>query len=247
MNKRTTNSPAGPGPRQGAANRDKILKAANALFRHKGFHGTSTHEIARRAGVSLGNIYNHFEGKEEIFSTLLADYEKAYFSGRQPLLEVFQTSTFPDNIERIGRASREIIDRFTDYIVLMYVDVAEFRAKHVGNILQRMRERYTRVLKLSFSHDSPPLAPGIDPAGAMMMVTWSFFNYFVAEKLFGVQGHFGMSDDQVIELFADVFRHGLLPHATRLPRGEASRRGGPCPALRSRIEDVRVRAAALSN
>ena len=52
-------------PARQAPNRDRILKAACSLFRTQGFHGTSTREISEKAGVSLGNIYNHFKTKAE--------------------------------------------------------------------------------------------------------------------------------------------------------------------------------------
>jgi AcrR family transcriptional regulator len=43
-----------------------ILQAALRCFLVKGFHQTSMRDIALAAGVSLGNLYNHFPGKEAI-------------------------------------------------------------------------------------------------------------------------------------------------------------------------------------
>jgi len=43
-----------------------ILQAALQCFLAKGFHQTSMRDIAQAAGVSLGNLYNHFSGKEAI-------------------------------------------------------------------------------------------------------------------------------------------------------------------------------------
>ncbi|HDS1140384.1 TPA: TetR/AcrR family transcriptional regulator [Stenotrophomonas maltophilia] len=44
----------------------QILQAALQCFLDKGFHLTSMRDIAQAAGVSLGNLYNHFAGKEAI-------------------------------------------------------------------------------------------------------------------------------------------------------------------------------------
>ncbi|PZS71268.1 TetR/AcrR family transcriptional regulator [Stenotrophomonas maltophilia] len=44
----------------------QILQAALQCFLVKGFHQTSMRDIAQGAGVSLGNLYNHFPGKEAI-------------------------------------------------------------------------------------------------------------------------------------------------------------------------------------
>ncbi|MCF6274301.1 MAG: TetR/AcrR family transcriptional regulator [Robiginitomaculum sp.] len=48
------------------ATREKILKAAYALFDEKGYDETSYTEIAERAGVGYGTIYTHFSSKENL-------------------------------------------------------------------------------------------------------------------------------------------------------------------------------------
>ncbi len=49
-----------------------ILQAALQCFLAKGFHQTSMRDIAQAAGVSLGNLYNHFPGKEAIILAVAA-------------------------------------------------------------------------------------------------------------------------------------------------------------------------------
>lgn len=44
----------------------KIVEAAAACFIAKGFHQSSMRDIANTAGVSLGNLYNHFESKQDL-------------------------------------------------------------------------------------------------------------------------------------------------------------------------------------
>lgn len=187
-------------------NRDRILDAANRLFCSKGFHGTSTREVAEAAGVSLGNIYNHFKGKEQLFAALLARYEAEYFAPGQPLAKAFIDAPFPENIEAIGKASGETIAVFEDYILLIYVDVVEFKGVHIAKLFRGMRQRYQKVVAVGGVKN---LAPDVDPVAAMMMVTLSFFNYFTVEKLFGVKGHFGIGDAAVVKAFARIFRRGV--------------------------------------
>lgn len=54
------------------AKHDMILAAALRMFAEKGFAATSTAALAREAGVAEGTIFRHFEGKEAIFSEILA-------------------------------------------------------------------------------------------------------------------------------------------------------------------------------
>ncbi|PCI40213.1 MAG: hypothetical protein COB53_01655 [Elusimicrobia bacterium] len=193
------------------ANKDKILDAARSLFCNRGFHGTSIRDIAKQAGVSLGNLYNHYSGKEKLFAALLERYEEEYFNPENPLPQAFLAAPFPENIEAIGNASQETIRRFSDYILLIYVDVVEFQGRYIGTLFRGMHARYEKHLAVTNGKAARGLAKDIDPAAAMMMVTLSFFNYFIVERLFGVRKHFGKSDKEMIDLFARVYRYGLTP------------------------------------
>lgn len=54
--------------------RKKLLDAAYTLFVNKGYYNTNTKEIARYAGISIGNFYNYYQDKGEIYCTLLEEY-----------------------------------------------------------------------------------------------------------------------------------------------------------------------------
>lgn len=45
---------------------NRVVEAALALFREKGFDATTTKAIARRARVAEGTVFNYFETKEDI-------------------------------------------------------------------------------------------------------------------------------------------------------------------------------------
>src|ERR1035438_1603133 len=50
-----------------SATMEKLTLAAAQLFARQGYHGTSTREIARLAGVSENTIFRHFDRKEALF------------------------------------------------------------------------------------------------------------------------------------------------------------------------------------
>lgn len=62
---------AAPGTRQ------RILEAARCLFTRQGYFNTSIQDIRRASGLSIGSIYHHFSGKEEIARELF--YETLAF------------------------------------------------------------------------------------------------------------------------------------------------------------------------
>ena len=58
---------------KGEVTRLAMEDAAISLFLEQGYHATSMRQIAERAGLALGGIYNHFASKDEIFEAIIID------------------------------------------------------------------------------------------------------------------------------------------------------------------------------
>ena len=63
--------------------RDRILECALQLFNHKGEPNVSTMEVANEMGISPGNLYYHFHGKEPLVLGLFERFQ----SELAPLLD----------------------------------------------------------------------------------------------------------------------------------------------------------------
>ena len=59
---------------RGEHTRTEIIRAAHNLFIKQGYHGTSMRQIASQADIALGGLYNHFEGKEDVFRAVFLEY-----------------------------------------------------------------------------------------------------------------------------------------------------------------------------
>ncbi len=55
--------------------RDRILECALQLFNHKGEPNVSTMEVANEMGISPGNLYYHFHGKEPLVLGLFERFQ----------------------------------------------------------------------------------------------------------------------------------------------------------------------------
>ena len=51
---------------EAAANHERILKAASALFRAKGFDGVGVADIMKKAELTHGGFYGHFSSKDDL-------------------------------------------------------------------------------------------------------------------------------------------------------------------------------------
>lgn len=95
--------------------RKKLLDAAYHLFVEKGYYNTNTKEIARYAGISIGNFYNYYQDKCEIYCALLevyiADSCRAIQELADQLAELKSHSAYQDFLTPY---LRELLNRTAD-------------------------------------------------------------------------------------------------------------------------------------
>ena len=70
----------------------KIIDVGRELFGSKGSHSFSTHELARRMGMSQGNIYNYVESKRELWLAIRKQDYKKYKDNIQNIITNHQGS-----------------------------------------------------------------------------------------------------------------------------------------------------------
>lgn len=76
--------------------RDAILASARALFSTHGYHATTLTEIARRAGIGVGNVYSYFPSKLHI----LYEVYRPWFTAKLDALDAELEDT-PEPRERL--------------------------------------------------------------------------------------------------------------------------------------------------
>lgn len=53
--------------------RDKILATSKEVFTSQGFENTTIEQIAEKAGIGIGTVYNYFKSKEELYILSMAE------------------------------------------------------------------------------------------------------------------------------------------------------------------------------
>jgi AcrR family transcriptional regulator len=73
--------------------RAAIIKAVRRAFAEKGFHGTTTRELAEAAGVSEALLFKHFPTKEALFTAMQLSCYSAEHHDRIERLRALEPST----------------------------------------------------------------------------------------------------------------------------------------------------------
>jgi AcrR family transcriptional regulator len=193
------------------------------LFSNQGFRATSMRQIAEQSGISVGNLYHHFKGKDEMFQRLLERYWEIVLDPDLRLNQIFYKADFPADLEEMAGAVEEVVEACAPYILLIYVDVIEFRGQHIRSFYEGMAGRFEETYGQRFRDRQEAGEFGdVDPMVGVMVASRWFFYFFPVEKCFGAPMHLGMSSQKATDEFIRLLRYGLFPR----PEGEA----GPKPA-----------------
>lgn len=190
----------------------RIENAAKQLFIRQGFHATSMRNIAARAGTSLGNLYNYYPTKEAILSSIIEKYQQVIDERLRSMFEQIEEPLSPQGLTKFAGLAKGMVNDHHDFWLLMYIDVLEFENLHFRKMFENLTHKLRRRFAKAFDDlkGKGVLHDGVDPAIGFTAAYMQFFNYFLVEKLFGGNRHFGISDDEVISHLTDIYSRGLL-------------------------------------
>jgi AcrR family transcriptional regulator len=208
----TKNQRNGHHPRRYLARRLEILRAAGKQFREQGFAETGMRDIAEAAALSPANLYNYFQGKQEIL----------FFCQDNSLDRLIGA------LEKARRLRASAADKLRLVVVShlrCVLDEVEGSAAHLltGALPSRLqrsliakRDRYEEGVRQLIaagarSGEFVPCDPTLTACAVLGALNWSV-------RWFSPEGR--LTPAEIAEGFADYLIRGLLvkPEAVRRPR-----------------------------
>ena len=193
-------------PKKGEVTRLAIEDAALELFMEQGYHATSMRQIADRAQLALGGIYNHFSSKEDIFSAIIID--KHPYKQVLPIVLAAEGDTAEDLIRNAARALVTELGSRPELLKLVFIELVEFNGKHVSNIINEiapklfpMFEKMIRVRK-NLRKIPPPIL-----VRSFLGIFFSFYitELFIKDSVVGT-----LMPKNSFDLFVDIYLHGVI-------------------------------------
>lgn len=190
---------------KGEQTRAAIVQSAHELIVAQGYHGTSMRQIAQKAGIALGGIYNHFSSKEDIFRAVFM--ENHPFLDMIPAIEAAQGETVEEIVRDAAVQMLEAIKRKPDFLNLMFIEIVEFKSIHSHEMFETAFPRGLQIVQhLAGSEGQLRDIPLPMFIRAFMGL---FFSFHLAEVILGdvapPEFREGAIDHQI-----DIFLHGVL-------------------------------------
>ena len=118
--------------------RDQMIKGAVSLFKEKGFHRTTTREIAKAAGFSIGTLYEYIRSKEDVLYLVC---DSIYDHVRERLEQDLEQKigTLSSLKLGIGHYFR-VIDEMQDEVLVMYQEAKSLTKDALPYVLKKEME-----------------------------------------------------------------------------------------------------------
>ncbi len=114
--------------------RRQIADAAVRLFIEKGFHKTTTRQIAGASGFSIGSLYEYFASKEDILYLVC---ELIHAEVERGVTEAMtKASGGRDALAGVIREYFKVCDRMNDFILLIYQESQSLPSQWQKRVLE---------------------------------------------------------------------------------------------------------------
>jgi len=192
-----------------ADRRRQILAVAANLFARQGFRGTTTRQIAERAGVNEAILFRHFRRKEDLYWAIL-DYKCRSARGRERLEAELrapgdETQVFAAIAEGILRRNTEdnTLSRLLLFSALEHHRLSHrFFRTHVARYYEALALHIRQRIRAgTFRRVDPLLAA----RGFLGMVVY----HFLIQELFGGRRYQKFDTRRVCRTLAEIWLKGM--------------------------------------
>ena len=190
---------------KGERTHQAVIEAAYDLFLKQGYAATSMRQIAERAGLALGGIYNHFSGKEAIFAELIIDRHPY-----QQILPVLLNTPAEDVESFVRNAAKTMVDELgkrPDFIKLMFIEIVEFNGRNMPNMLEHILPQVLPLIE-KFNKNKKVLRP-MPPFVFFRAFLGLFFSYYMTELLLS-NTPAALMQGNALDHFVEIFLHGVM-------------------------------------
>ncbi|PWI58952.1 TetR/AcrR family transcriptional regulator [Sulfoacidibacillus thermotolerans] len=142
--------------------RDQIVQAATKLFAEKGFHGTTTREIARESGLGTGTLYEYVSSKEDILYLVC---DMIHSQVEEKLHSVPVTGSRADEVLPVVLAGFfRVMDELQELVLLIYQETKSLPPEYMHYVLRREEEissYFAKILRTGIEDGSFSISPEV--------------------------------------------------------------------------------------
>jgi len=196
--------------------RKQIILIAAELFSQKGFRGTTTKEIADRAGVSEAIIFRHFATKDDLYAAILSF--KIQQAGERLNTQLTEAARRKDDQVFFGSLAFEMLEfhcKDESFIRLLLYSALEGHDLSSFVFHSAARDFKERIHRYIQQRIADGVFRQINPAVAARAFIGMVLHQAEMRTIYKATDELKISNKQIAERFVEIFLNGISESSPR--------------------------------
>ena len=168
-----------------------FIISALSVFEEKGFNNTRIKDITEKAETSVGNFYNYFKSKEEVFEVIISGLAELMISKFRELFIYFQDNRIPPisavknlfrGYAKMFKAKKETFLIFLEQMGGINIKYRTKRNEIIDNFTEEVEKIILKLLEFGARSQNPKLTARVWTSTVLGVFNWWIRSDFDLEE-----------------------------------------------------------------
>ncbi len=187
--------------------RNLFIISALSVFEEKGFNNARVKDITKKAGTSVGNFYNYFKSKEEVFEVIISGIAELMISKFRELFVYFKENRLPPisavknlfrGYARIFRAKRETFLIFFEQMGGINIKYRTKRNEILDNFTDEVERIILKLIEFGARRQNAQLSARIWTSTVLGVFIW------------WIRSDFELEEEELVKNLTDFLVRGTM-------------------------------------
>jgi len=187
--------------------RNLFIISALSVFEEKGFNTTRIKDITKKAGTSVGNFYNYFKSKEEVFEVIISGLAELMVGKFKELFIYFQENRIPPisavknlfrGYAKMFRAKKETFLIFLEQMGGINNKYRTKRNEIIDNFTNEVEKIILKLLDFGAREQNPMLTARVWTSTVLGVFNW------------WIRSDFALEEEEIVDNLTDFLVRGTM-------------------------------------
>ncbi len=187
--------------------RNLFIISALSVFEEKGFNNTRIKDITEKAETSVGNFYNYFKSKEEVFEVIISGLAELMISKFKELFIYFQENRIPpiSAVKNLFRGYAKLFKAKKETFLIFLEQMGGINNKYrmkrneiIDNFTNEVEKIILKLLEFGARGQNPKVTARVWTSTVLGVFNW------------WIRSNFELEEEELIENLTDVLVRGTM-------------------------------------
>jgi AcrR family transcriptional regulator len=187
--------------------RNLFIISALSVFEEKGFNNTRIKDITEKSGTSVGNFYNYFESKEEVFEVIISGIAELMIGKFRELFVYFKENRIPpiSAVRNLFRGYAKMFRAKSESFLILF--------EQMGGMDQKYRTKRNEILD-NFTNEVEKIISKLIEFGARVqnpkITARVWTSTVLGVFIWWIRSDFALKEEELVKNLTDFLVRGTM-------------------------------------